>query len=86
MTRETESLVASASKVVKEIEDTRTGFRTGKLGGEQAKVFIGLFNATARVITTAINAERWARQQIDRAETRKVTPVKKNIDAPRGKR
>jgi hypothetical protein len=65
MSRKTLSvdLVFHAQKAVEEIADARKQFQSGKLGAEQASAHIGLFNATSRVINTAIHAEKWAEQR-----------------------
>lgn len=60
---DTVSLVDESHKAVMELAEARKLFATGAIGSEQAASHIGLFNATARVLTTAINAEKWKRQQ-----------------------
>ncbi len=56
-------LVKFAHKAVSEISDVRADFAAGKLGSDQATANIGLFNASARVLNTAIQAERWEAQK-----------------------
>jgi hypothetical protein len=54
-------LVEQARKTVLEISNVRKEYSHGSIGGEQAKVWVGLFNATARIINAAINAEKFGR-------------------------
>jgi hypothetical protein len=56
-------LVKESHLAVKEIAEARRLFASGKIGNEQAAAHIGLFNATARVMNCAINAERWKREE-----------------------
>lgn len=56
-------LVVESHKAVTEIANARTQFAAGKIGSDQAVAHIGLFNATARVLNTAIHAEKWKKQQ-----------------------
>jgi len=56
-------LVTEAHRAVAELGAIRKEFAAGKLGSEQATANIGLYNATARVLNTAINAERWVQKQ-----------------------
>ena len=57
------NLVNEAHAVIAEISDARKKFRAGKIGSEQGKSEIGFFNATSRAINTAIQAERWQKQE-----------------------
>lgn len=59
----TVDLVEESHKAVTEIAAARERFAAGKIGSDQASAHIGFFNATARVLNTAIHAERWKRQQ-----------------------
>lgn len=56
-------LVKEARAAVSELSQVRKDFSADKAGSDQAGVWVGLFNSTARIINTAINAEKWASQQ-----------------------
>jgi len=52
-------LVESSHEVVTELAAIRAEFKSGKIGLEAAQVHIGLFNASAKSILTALSAEKW---------------------------
>lgn len=57
------NLIDEARAAVAELSGVRKDFGSGKVGSDQAGVWVGLFNSTARIINTAINAEKWLVQQ-----------------------
>ena len=53
------NLVEESHRAVVEIGAARKEFSSGKMGSDQAATYIGLFNSTARILNTAILAEKW---------------------------
>ncbi len=61
------NLVEESHKSIGEIAEVRSMFNNGRIGKDQASAYIGLFNASARVMNTAIQAERWTDQKNDKS-------------------
>ena len=53
------NLVDEAHKALGELSKVRQDFNKGEVDVENAKQYIGMFNATSRTIAIAINAEKW---------------------------
>jgi hypothetical protein len=66
------NLVDQARTAVTEITSVRKDFGNGKIGSDQASVWVGLFNSTARVLNTAVNIEKWASQNTNKSKLDKA--------------
>ena len=64
------NLVDQARNAVGELSLVRNDFGKGKIGQEQAAVWVGLFNSTARVLNTAVTIEKW-NSQLERGKAGK---------------
>lgn len=52
-------LIDEAHKSLAEISLMRADFKNKRINVECAKTSVGIFNATSRALTIAINAEKW---------------------------